>query len=57
VYERAEAAADLEAHEWSEEVVGRVRQEISPEPLSELWQRGRRMTVDELVTYAVELVD
>jgi predicted ATPase len=52
--ERTEGVADWLTLEWQEETLARLRKELDKERLSDFWERGRKMTLDELVAYAVE---
>jgi tetratricopeptide (TPR) repeat protein len=54
--EQAEGDADAEAAEWRGEVDARVRRNLAAATHAALWERGRKMTVDELIRYALELL-
>ena len=43
--------------EWRDEIIAQVRQELDAERLSDFWERGRSMSPDELVAFAVAFVD
>jgi predicted ATPase len=57
LFEHTEAVADWVTHEWHEETVTRLRHELDAAELADLWERGRKMTLDELVAYALEFIE
>jgi predicted ATPase len=57
LHERTDAAFEPVGRETHEDTVARLQRELDEELLSECWERGRNMSLDELVDYAVEFID
>jgi tetratricopeptide (TPR) repeat protein len=57
LYQRTESAVEWTTREWQEEILARLRHELDAERLSDLWERGRKMTLDELVAYSVDFIE
>ncbi len=59
LFERTEAAFDADpvGRKQHEETLARLEQELDEGRLLDFWDRGRKMSLDGLVAYAVEFID
>jgi predicted ATPase/class 3 adenylate cyclase len=57
LYEATGSGFEPVGSQAHEQTLSTVRRELDSEVIAEAWRRGKGMTVDELVSYAVEFID